>query len=415
MRGPTGGFDLRTRVDGESGGVDPVVFLDRELPELLDSASELLRTADHLDLRPLVVAVGDDSWLLERRDGSVGVRRAAPGAAATWHTDAETLSDVVDDVITPIGLFTSGELRLEGTGIGTLLDWWLVLRCTLDGRPVHEPGSIDLRADLGRSFTLDDEPEEIVGFLSETGFLHLREVFSQAEMEAISADMDRLAPTYSPGDGNSWWATLADGSEQVVRMQRFDERSAATAELLDDGRLRRISELPGCGYDTHWSDGDNRIEALFKPIGVERGISDVPWHKDCSLGRHSYRCCSLTVGVSVTGAGPGSGQLRVVAGSHRALVWPSLLDPATTGLPVVPLPTRTGDVTVHLSCTLHMAEPPTTAPRRVLYTGFGLPPPDPAAARAAAERVRRARESAPVITSQLPTRPEPEAVGRRPT
>ena len=47
-----------------------------------------------------------------------------------------------------------------------------------------------------------------------------------------------------------------------------------------------------------------------------KGISDVPWHKDCSLGRHSYECCSLTVGISVTGADAESGQLRVVAGSH---------------------------------------------------------------------------------------------------
>ena len=48
--------------------------------------------------------------------------------------------------------------------------------------------------------------------------------------------------------------------------------------------------------------GRNLIEALVKPIGVVEGISDVPWHKDCSLGSHSYRCCSLTVGISVTGA-----------------------------------------------------------------------------------------------------------------
>ena len=46
---------------------------------------------------------------------------------------------------------------------------------------------------------------------------------------------------------------------------------------------------------------------LFKPLGVTQGISDVPWHKDCSLGGHSYRCCSLTVGISVTGADATSG------------------------------------------------------------------------------------------------------------
>jgi hypothetical protein len=42
-------------------------------------------------------------------------------------------------------------------------------------------------------------------------------------------------------------------------------------------------------------------------------------------------------------------------------------------LPQLDLPTHTGDVTVHLSCTLHMSQPPVARERRVLYTDFGLP------------------------------------------
>src|SRR5262249_9584201 len=116
---------------------------------------------------------------------------------------------------------------------------------------------------------------------------------------------------------------------------------------------------------------------------------------------HSYDCCSLTIGISVTGAGPTSGQLHVVPGSHRALVWPSLLEPASIGLGDVALPTSTGDVTVHLSCTLHRAEPPTARERKVLYTGLRLVPRDRAAAGAALRRmVEHAREQAPLTTSQ---------------
>jgi hypothetical protein len=43
-------------------------------------------------------------------------------------------------------------------------------------------------------------------------------------------------------------------------------------------------------------------------------------------------------------------------------------------LPRIPLPTRTGDVTVHCSCTLHMSRPPVERERRVVYTGFDLAP-----------------------------------------
>jgi hypothetical protein len=71
-------------------------------------------------------------------------------------------------------------------------------------------------------------------------------------------------------------------------------------------------------------------------------------------------------------------------------------------LPQVDLPTATGDVTVHLSSTTHMAQPPVERERRVMYTGFSLPPRDPAAAAAARARLRDVREAAPVTVSQPP-------------
>jgi hypothetical protein len=133
-----------------------------------------------------------------------------------------------------------------------------------------------------------------------------------------------------------------------------------------------------------------------------KGISDVPWHKDCSLGRHSYECCTLTVGISVTGADAESGQLRVVAGSHRALVWPAPCVQPGLDLPVVDLPTRTGDVTVHLSCTLHMSQPPVKRTRKVLYTGFAQRPVDPEAAEANRSRLAAVRSKTHTSVSQEP-------------
>ena len=92
----------------------------------------------------------------------------------------------------------------------------------------------------------------------------------------------------------------------------------------------------------------NCIEALVKPIGVVEGISDVPWHKDCSLGMHSYRCCGLTCGISVTGAtrGRGSCAWSPVRTAHSCS--PCSLR-SSSDLPIVDLPTEAGDVTVHCS------------------------------------------------------------------
>lgn len=406
-------IDVRTRVDAAVPVIELDDFFAHVLVDRLAEHAALIPPQSELALRPLVVGVGAERWLL-RRDGEgiivAGTDAAAVDALAAGERIVEValsptqLVDLIEDQVTPVGLMTAGALHQPRGRIGHFLDWWLVLRAVLDVRPIHRAGMVALPDELHRSFTLDDDPTELFAFLRDAGFLHLRGVFSAEEMAVVSAEMDAAVGSYRPDDANSWWATLADGSQQVVRMQRFDEHSAAASAILHDDRLRAIAAIARCGHAIDWA-ASNRIEALFKPIGVTEGISDVPWHKDCSLGRHSYECCSLTVGISVTGAGPTSGQLRVIAGSHRALVWPSLLDPETLDLPEVELPTATGDVTVHLSCTLHMAEPPTETPRRVLYTGLRLPSlHDDAARRAASRRLLAAsREGAPQHTSQSPT------------
>ncbi len=83
-------------------------------------------------------------------------------------------------------------------------------------------------------------------------------------------------------------------------------------------------------------------------------------------------------------------------------MWPAFLRRDNT-LPVLDLPTETGDVTVHLSCTLHMAQPPVERERRVMYTGFRLPPLRPDAAEAARRRLRDVRETAATTVSQPPS------------
>lgn len=109
------------------------------------------------------------------------------------------------------------------------------------------------------------------------------------------------------------------------------------------------------------------------PLDIQTGLSDLPWHKDCGQGMHSYRCNGMTVGISVTGADRQSGALGIVPGSHRANVQTAGLDPSLDLAPIK-LETRTGDVTVHCSDTLHCAHRPTERPRKVVYTSFQLAP-----------------------------------------
>jgi hypothetical protein len=399
--------DVRTRTDGPRTPVHAASFF-ADLPELLEERHALIAPGlAWLAPRPLAVETPDGTWTLDAVGDRVEVRPGLHPDGAHVRLAPGQFEDLVDDQQTPMAWFSAGRLDQPAGRLEDLLDWWLVLRAGIDGRTVYTPGSVDFRErdgsrlDLTRAFAVDDDPEDKQHFLQEAGFLHLSGVFSDDEMAQVSADMDRAVPTYEPNDGRSWWARTIDGTNRLVRMQGFDHHSDVTASLLEDRRYLSIGEIPGDGHVFGEKRADNRIEALIKPIGVVEGISDVPWHKDCSLGRHSYECCGMTVGISVTGADAASGQLRVIAGSHRALVWPAFVR-RNADLPAVDLPTKTGDVTVHLSCTTHMAQPPVDRERRVMYTGFSLPVRDRAATKAARERLREVREAAPVTVSQRP-------------
>jgi hypothetical protein len=421
--------DVRTRADrdGPPAPVDPGAFFADQLPEAArSSASQLAPAIGWYGLKPLVVGCGGGSWVLSANSansassaGAAGGRRAQPVLSVREATSADPpvgfevtpaqLTELVHDLATPMAWFSSGTLRAD-VPIHRLLDWWVLIRAALDGTTPYVPGDgldreMAAAHDLRRTFRPDDPPSAMRDFLERAGYLHVSGVFEPGEMAAVSADMDAAAPGYRRGDGRSWWAETADGQQRLVRMQGFDEVSPAVAALLDDDRLQRVGQVTGDGHSLA-AYGRVSVEALIKPLAVVRGISDVPWHKDCSFGRHSYDCCSLTVGISVTGADARSGQLRAVAGSHRALLWPTFVRRGT-GLPQVDLPTRAGDVTVHLSCTLHMSQPPAARERRVLYTSFGLPPQegDAEAARAGRDKARTYREAAPETVSQPSSAP----------
>jgi len=400
-------LDRRTRVSSDIRTIDIADWIDHELPTLLAEHGHLAAPgAAELGVRPFTFAVDAGAVTMRLDAGRITAERGDTGEACVRLGDDDLVA-VINDTKTPMTFVTGGTLDMVRGNLGNFLDWWVVLRSLVDGRAVHTRGSVDFRdrdggpLHLHRGFTPDDDDADIAHFLAEAGFLHLRGWFDEEQMAAISADMDTALPTYAEGDGRSWWAGTADGRRRCVRMQWFDEHSPATRELLESPQLSRISALSGDGHRTP-RFGGSRIEALEKPIGVVEGISDVPWHKDCSLGMHSFNCCSLTIGVSVTGADERSGQLRVVAGSHRALVQPAFVR-EEWGLPVIDLPTATGDVTVHCSCTLHMAQPPADRERRVLYTGLALPPREKGGAYAESlKEIRRVREGSYLAVSQAP-------------
>ena len=370
--------DLRTRADDNAVVVDPTTFLDEQLPALLEAnGGEAGTAASRLGLAPLTLDVDGDALTFGVDEGGLVVHHGA-GDALVVALDQAAFADLVQDVSSTFGIQMIGRAEIRRGDVDRFVAWEPVLRCLLDGRAVYEPGSIAFRdhdggpLDLHRSFAPDDDPAEIAHFLAEAGFLHLEGVFTEAEMAEVAAEQDEAVAAAERDDGASWWARTEVDGWYPSRILGFNQKSPTLRALLHDDRFTRIGTLTDDRYRQRDPDVGDSAEALLKKVGVVEGISDVSWHKDCSMGGHSRHCCALTVGISVTGAGRDNGELGAVAGSHRANVVP--LGSEGLDLPRVPLPTRTGDITVHCSCTLHMSRPPVSTERRVVYTGFDLAP-----------------------------------------
>lgn len=368
--------DLRTRFDGDALALDPQTIRDALLPACLEvNGIEAGHYATNLGLDSLTFDAAGERFTLAVNKARL-VLAGESSDSLVVSLDMVALSDLVQDVVSTFGVQMTGRAQVVSGSLANFIEWEPVLRCLLDGRPAYVPGSVAFRdreggaLDVRRSFTLNDSPDEIGHFLAEAGFLHLQGVFTAAEMAAVSSELDEAIAGAKPDDGASWWARTEAGESYPARILGFNQKSPTLRSLLHSDRFRSVGTFTDDVFVQRDPDVGDSAEGLLKKVGVIEGISDVSWHKDCSMGGHSRHCCGLIVGISVTGANATSGELGVVPGSHRANIAP--LGVEGLDLARIPLPTHAGDLTVHCSCTLHMSRPPVSAERRVVYTGFGL-------------------------------------------
>ncbi|MET0726812.1 MAG: phytanoyl-CoA dioxygenase family protein [Acidimicrobiales bacterium] len=374
-------LDRRTRFDADVRPIAPDEFFTKHLPELVARHGALVaRGVQKLDARPLAIEVGGGTWSFITDAHTVAVVDGIVDDAFVVTLTEDQFSDWVQQQKSFNGFVVGRELQCRNGTEHDISVWdslWLTM---LEGWPVDDD---DLQfldrhgapLDLGQAFTPDDDPVDVAHFLRETGFLHLRGWVDPAVMTTVSDDIDRAVPHYADGDGRSWWANLADGTHQCVRLQEFLPHSPTTEAILRSDLWDQLRRTIQADDELVQAPVEGRcLEALIKPVGVVAGASDVSFHRDCHLGRHAYGCSSAVVGIAVTPTSEENGLLRVVAGSNRVAI-PIEVAKTSSYLPVVGLPTEPGDLTIHLSCTLHESMPPRIAERKVMYGGgFHLAP-----------------------------------------
>jgi hypothetical protein len=301
-------------------------------------------------------------------------------AAVVVELDEAAFGDLVAERWSIFGLLYPGRLRIVGGSFDEFARWEPALQNLWFGRPIYgEEATAALRdrdggpLDVHRSFTLADDDDEIAHFLHVAGFAVVRGVFAPEEIAAFDAEVRRLRALATPDDNRSWWATDTAGNEVCCRLTYVSERSSLLGGLHEDPRLARISSWHGEPLRPS-PDRLDGYSVVIKNPDVVRGLSDLPWHRDCGMGGHPVLCPTLNVGIQLDRADAANGQLLFLAGSHHHTNLASDVD-RHPDWPIVPVEADPGDVTVHYAHVLHGAPPPTssTAGRRSLYVGFNSP------------------------------------------
>lgn len=332
------------------------------LPALLAGSrgAEAAKAAARVGTIAFRLASGD-AYTYAATASGIDVVAGDADAATVIEIDHESWEGLVHDYESAAGLLYGSRVKCaRGSGM-QLIAWEPALRAMYVGRPVFDPAA-PLRNAAGdvldpeRSFTPADSDEEMADFLQAAGYLVMRGVFGADEIRRCLADADELLGEAVKGDGLSWWGTKPDGEEFCSRVTRAKEKPHL-GKLFGEPRLQRLADLAGSGAKPRSGEGSG-VTCIYKYAGVEEGLSDLPWHRDCGMGGHALMCPTLITSVFLTPINPESGELRFLPGSARASsAFREATDPlAPQGVGVRAEP---GDVAIHFGDVMHAAPPPT--------------------------------------------------------
>lgn len=347
--------------------IDFEAFHQRRLPELLAAGHGALAAPAVRQLPAIAfrLAGSDEAWSYRARGDSVEVLPGSEAAAVEVVLDHADWSGLVQDLETAPGLLYGDRIAGHRGDLMQFVMWEPALRAMFHGRPLYDPGSLDLRDSeqqplaLDQAFTLADSPPAMGEYLQACGYLLVKNVFDAAEIEAFRQGAQRLRQAASEGDQTSWWGRNEAGQAVLCRVIHAGVEPTFRA-LYDDQRVRQLrrampAELEAC--DPAEKDG---LTVIYKNPGVVSGLSDLPWHRDCGMGGHGVMCPTVIMSIYLYDATEAAGALRFMPGSHLAGVgFADAADASVEG--AVTVAARAGDVTLHLSDVMHAAPPPTEA------------------------------------------------------
>lgn len=352
----------------ESQTIPPLdfhAFHRRELPDRLESGNGALAAASVGRAGSLAFRIeGGDAYTYLPREGGIDVVAGDDGAETVIELSQEAWEGLAQEYESAPGLIYGRKIRCtRGSAMG-LMKWDPPLRAMYSGRPYYDEASLDLRdrhgalLDAARSFTLDDEPDDMRDFLKTAGFLLVRNVFGPEEIADYVREAERLEAAAEKGDQKSWWGKNASGEEILCRVTAAGREPGLRA-LPGDPRMLKLASCSDQDLAPRGGGAEEGISVIWKRPDMSEGLGDLPWHRDCGMGGHAIMCPVIIASTFLTPATAETGALRVLPGSWRtACHFIDANDPrAPKGIVVEAQP---GDVSFHYGDTMHAAPPPAT-------------------------------------------------------
>ena len=340
-------------------------FHAAELPRRLSAAPAPLPDGYAGRLRPLGIRIREtgESMTYSSLGGTVRAEAGDSGAETVVEIGHESWEEIVHDLESVPSLIYGQRATLIRGDFMRFLEWEPALRWMFTGRPVYDPDAVDLRdasgapLDVTRGFCIDDDREEMAHFLHEAGYLWVRNLLSPEEVGELNAEAERLRSSACQGDQESWWGKRADGSVVLCRVLRAGKEPRMRA-LHGDPRLRGLAELCDVPMATKMGAEDqDGVTVLWKHPGVEEGLADLPWHRDCGMGGHASMCPTAVLSVFLGPNTADAGEIRFLPGSWKMSL--PFAEAGDEGAPMgVAPPAQPGDVTFHYGDGLHVSPPP---------------------------------------------------------
>ena len=350
---------------GEFPPIDFDTFHREDLPHRIAEGATGNAAVGARDLSPLGLRIegNGSTYTYLPKENRIEIALGSDHAENIVELKRLAWEGLVHDLESPASLLYHQEVRAVSGDLMEFVRWEASLRALYTGRPVYDAETIDLRDPRGnpldptRAFHLGDDTAEMKHFLNEAGYLFVQGAFTPEELDDFQAGAKTLGEMATPDDQKSWWVSNRQGENELCRTLQAGLLPQFSG-LTRDPRILELVALAPVEMVALDPEEVDAVSILWKLPEIEKGLADLPWHRDCGMGGHASMCptlvCSIFLGPNTAEAG----ELRFLPGSWRSTfrVGEATGESAQHG---VQIPARPGDLTLHYGDGWHAAPPPT--------------------------------------------------------